>query len=249
MAGTIRLLVVDDHPVYRSGLVTMLRSRPSNIEVVGEADDGAVAVRMVAETDPHVVLMDIKMTGMDGIEATRQIKQRFPRVRILALSAYDDEDYVLEMVKAGASGYMLKDADHTLIISGIQAVHEGKARIHPRLAVKVFAAFAQLSSTNPRRDADSFDGLTERELEILKLIAAGATGRQVANKLWISERTVDSHIQNIYRKLDIGDRIQATLYAIRKGLISPADVSGDRRDGGAPNRGAGGQATTPAGGR
>ena len=220
MKEPIRVLVVDDHPVYRDGLITMLRSRPSNIEVIGEACDGAEAVAMVGELNPHVVLMDIKMAGMDGIEATRQIKQRHPAVKVLALSAYDDEDYVLEMVKAGASGYMLKDADSVIIISGIEAVYEGKARIHPRLAMKVLTAFAAASNDAERRDRDRGSGLTERELEILKLIARGMSNRQVANHLWISERTVDNHVQNIYRKLGVGDRTQATLYAIRKGLVS-----------------------------
>lgn len=219
MKQSIRVLVVDDHPVYRDGLITMLRSRPSNIEVIGEASDGAEAVALVGTLNPHVVLMDIKMAGMDGIEATRQIKQLFPGVKVLALSAYEDDDYVLEMVKAGASGYMLKDADNTIIISGIEAVHEGKARIHPRLAMKVFQAFAEISSEN-QRDKDMFDGLTEREIEILRLIARGMTNRQVSAHLWISERTVDNHVQNIYKKLNISDRTQATLYAVRKGLIS-----------------------------
>lgn len=219
MKQSIRVLVVDDHPVYRDGLITMLRSRPSNIEVIGEASDGAEAVAMVGTLNPHVVLMDIKMAGMDGIEATRQIKQLFPDVKVLALSAYEDDDYVLEMVKAGASGYMLKDADNTIIISGIEAVHEGKARIHPRLAMKVFQAFAEISNEN-QREKDIFDGLTEREIEILRLIARGMTNRQVSNHLWISERTVDNHVQNIYKKLNISDRTQATLYAVRKGIIS-----------------------------
>ncbi|MGQ9677569.1 MAG: response regulator, partial [Chloroflexota bacterium] len=232
MKQSIRVLVVDDHPVYRDGLITMLRSRPSNIEVIGEASDGAEAVAMVGTLNPHVVLMDIKMAGMDGIEATRQIKQLFPDVKVLALSAYEDDDYVLEMVKAGASGYMLKDADNTIIISGIEAVHEGKARIHPRLAMKVFQAFAEISNEN-QRDKDIFDGLTEREIEILRLIARGMTNRQVSNHLWISERTVDNHVQNIYKKLNISDRTQATLYAVRKGIISINETgAANKRNGG-----------------
>lgn len=232
---SIKVLVVDDHPVYREGLVTMLRSEPSGIEVVGEADDGGVAVQMVEDTEPDVVLMDIKMAGMNGIEATRRIKSRFPDVKILALSAFDDDDYVLETVKAGASGYMLKDADNTVIVSGIKAVHEGKARIHPRLAVKVFQAFAELSSQHSRRNDNAFDGLTDRELEVLQCIARGLTNRQVAAHLWISERTVDNHVQNIYRKLNISDRIQATLYAVRKGIIS---VNGTVPGAGSRERGA-----------
>lgn len=232
MKQSIRVLVVDDHPVYRDGLITMLRSRPSNIEVIGEASDGAEAVAMVGTLNPHVVLMDIKMAGMDGIEATRQIKQLSPDVKVLALSAYEDDDYVLEMVKAGASGYMLKDADNTIIISGIEAVHEGKARIHPRLAMKVFQAFAEISNEN-QRDKDIFDGLTEREIEILRLIARGMTNRQVSNHLWISERTVDNHVQNIYKKLNISDRTQATLYAVRKGIISINETgAANKRNGG-----------------
>lgn len=220
MEQSIRVLVVDDHPVYRGGLVTMLKARPGNIDIVGEAEDGAAALRRVEETCPDVVLMDIKMAGMDGIEATRQIKQRFPKVKVLALSAYDSDDYVLEMLKVGASGYMLKDADHTVIMSGIAAVHEGNGRIHPRLAARVFQAFAELSSSTPRRNSDLYDGLTDREIEVLRLLATGATNRQIANHLWISERTVDNHVLNIYRKINVGDRVQAILYAVRKGLVS-----------------------------
>lgn len=220
MAQSIRVLVVDDHPVYRGGLVTMLKARPGNIVVVGEAVDGFSALRLVEETCPDVVLMDIKMPGMDGIEATRQIKHRFPRVKILALSAYDSDDYVLGMLKVGASGYMLKDADHTVIMSGIAAVHEGKGRIHPRLAARVFEAFAELSSNSLQHRNDLYDGLTDRELEVLRLLATGETNRQIANRLWISERTVDNHVQNIYRKINVSDRVQAILYAIRKGLVS-----------------------------
>ncbi|MHB0869164.1 MAG: response regulator [Chloroflexota bacterium] len=225
MAQSIRVLVVDDHPVYRGGLVTMLKARPGNIDIVGEAEHGAAALRLVEETCPDVVLMDIKMAGMDGIEATRQIKQRFPSVKVLALSAYDSDDYVLGMLKVGASGYMLKDADHTVIMSGIAAVHEGKGRIHPRLAARVFEAFAELSSGTSRRNSDLYDGLTDREVEVLRLLATGATNRQIANRLWISERTVDNHVLNIYRKINVGDRVQAILYAVRKGLVSADDMT------------------------
>jgi two-component system response regulator DegU len=202
----------------------MLKARPSNIVVVGEAEDGSAALRLVEETSPDVVLMDIKMPGMDGIEATRQIKHRFPRVKILALSAYDSDDYVLEMLKVGASGYMLKDADHTVIMSGIAAVYEGKGRIHPRLAARVFEAFAELSSNSPRHRNDLYDGLTDREIEVLRLLATGSTNKQIANLLWINERTVDNHVQNIYRKINVSDRAQAILYAIRKGLVSTDDT-------------------------
>jgi DNA-binding NarL/FixJ family response regulator len=231
LAQSIRVLVVDDHPVYRGGLITMLKARPSNMDVVGEAEDGATALRMVGETTPDVVLMDIKMPGMDGIEATRQIKQRFPKVKVLALSAYDSDDYVLEMLKVGASGYMLKDADHTVIMSGIAAVHEGKGRIHPRLAARVFEAFAELSGGNaPGHHNDLYDGLTDREIEVLRLLATGATNRQIANRLWISERTVDNHVQNVYRKINVSDRIQAILYAVRKGLVSADGSSPGKTD-------------------
>jgi DNA-binding NarL/FixJ family response regulator len=220
MSQPIRVVVVEDHPVYRAGLTMMMEARPEGIDVVGEAADGAAALRMVAETGPDVVLMDIRMAGMDGIEATRQIKQRFPGVKVLALSAYDGDDCVLEMLRAGASGYMLKDADHSVIVSGIAAVAEGKGRIHPRLAARVFEAFAELSNGPQRRQGDPYDGLTGRELEVLRLLSTGATNRQIGEQLWISERTVDNHVQNIYRKIDVSDRAQAILYSVRKGLVS-----------------------------
>ncbi|HEX2987019.1 MAG TPA: response regulator transcription factor, partial [Chloroflexota bacterium] len=151
----------------------------------------------------------------------RQIKQHFPKVKVLALSAYDSDDYVLEMLKVGASGYMLKDADQSVIVSGIAAVHEGKGRIHPRLAARVFEAFAELSGNGAQHDPAPYDGLTNREIEVLRWLATGATNRQIATHLWISERTVDNHVQNIYRKLNVSDRVQAILYAVRKGLVSP----------------------------
>lgn len=218
MEQPIRVLVVDDHPVYRRGLVTMLRERHSNIDVIGEARDGSEAVGLVADLNPHVVLMDIKMPVMDGIEATRRIKGLFPRVKVLALSAYDDDGYVTEMVKAGASGYMLKEADHATIVSSVEAVHEGKTQLHPRLATKVFGAFDLPAEED--RQKDDYDGLTERELEVLRLVACGMTTRQVAIRLWVSEHTVENHLHSIYRKLGISDRIGATLYAIRKGIIT-----------------------------
>lgn len=230
MAQSIRVLVVDDHPVYRGGLVTMLKARSGNIDVVGEADNGAAALRLVEETSPDVVLMDIKMAGMDGIEATRQIKQRFPDVKVLALSAYDSDDYVLEMLKVGASGYMLKDADQTIIMSGITAVYEGNGRIHPRLAARVFEAYAELSSSSTRRGGYLYDGLTGREIEVLRLLATGETNKQIANRLWISERTVDNHVLNIYRKINVSDRAQAILYAVRKGLVSTDGMAAARAE-------------------
>ena len=217
MEQAIRVLVVDDHPVYRSGLVTMLCERHSNIDVIGEARNGAEAVGMVAELKPHVVLMDIKMPVMDGIEATRRIKRLFPAVKVLALSAYDDDGYVAEMVKAGASGYMLKEADHVTIVSSVEAVHEGKTHLHPRLAMKVFGAFDRPGEEEAQ--GDPYDGLTERELEVLRLIARGMTTREVARRLWISEHTVEKHVHSIYRRLGISDRYSATMYAIRKGII------------------------------
>jgi two-component system, NarL family, response regulator DegU len=225
MSQEIRVLVVEDHPVYRAGLIATIGVRPGDIDVVGEAGDGATALRLVEETLPDVVLMDIKMAGMDGIEVTRQIKQRFPDVKILALSAHDGDDFVLEMLRAGASGYMLKDADHTVIMSGITAVHEGKGRIHPRLAARVFEAFAELSNGPAQRQSNPYDGLTDRELEVMRLLAAGATNRQIAERLWISERTVDNHVLNIYRKINVSDRAHAILYAVRKGLISAGGTS------------------------
>jgi DNA-binding NarL/FixJ family response regulator len=231
VAHTIRVLVVEDHPVYRAGLVTTISAHPGNIEIVGEAGDGSTALRLVDEKRPDVVLLDIRMDGMDGIEVMRQIRHRFPDVKVLALSAYDGDDCVLEMLKAGASGYMLKDADHTVIISGITAVYEGKGRIHPRLATRVFEAFAELSSGPPQRTSDPYDGLTERELEVLRLLAAGSSNRQIAERLWISERTVDNHVQNIYRKIGVSDRAHAMLYAIRKGLVQASGNStGKSRD-------------------
>ncbi len=215
----IRVTVVDDHPLYRKGLMAALNSHSSRVEVVGEAEEGAEALLKIGQSAPDVVLMDIRMRGMDGIEATKRIKERYPGVQVIALSAHDDDGYVLEMLKAGAAGYPLKDADGSTIVRSIEAVHRGEAEMHPSVARKVIQNFAELARHRDLRPRQAFDGLSEREVEVLELLARGKTNREIASLLCISERTVDNHVRNIYSKLNISDRSQAILYAIRKGLV------------------------------
>lgn len=215
----IRVAVVDDHPLYRKGLMAALSSHSSRVEVVGEAAEGAEALLKIGQIAPDVVLMDIRMRGMDGIEATKRIRERYPRVQVIALSAHDDDGYVLEMLKAGAAGYLLKDADGSTIVRSIEAVHRGEAEMHPSVARKVIQNFAELARHQDLRPRQAFDGLSEREVEVLELLARGKTNREIASLLCISERTVDNHVRNIYSKLNISDRSQAILYAIRKGLV------------------------------
>ncbi len=217
--STIRVAVAEDHPLYRDGLVRALGSAPRRVQVVGEARDGSEALVLVERTMPDVILMDIKMLGMNGIEATRHIKKEWPQVHVIALSAYDDEDYIYEIIKAGAEGYLLKDAESATILGGIEAVMRGDTLIHPNVARKMLRQFAELAQNASRRTEDLYDGLTDRELEVLQLIARGSTNREAAAQLVISERTVDNHVRSIYRKLNIVDRSQAVLYAVRKGLI------------------------------
>ncbi len=219
----IRVLLADDHAVLRDGL-RLLLEREIDIEVVGEAGDGEEATKKAVELVPDVVVLDIGMPIMSGIEAARLIKEKKPKIGILVLTVYDDDEYVFKLLKAGASGYLLKKVAGAELASAIRAVSSGEFLLSSAVAEKVVAGYLQEPKQN---GVELPDGLTKREVEILKLIAEGATNKEIAEKLFISVKTVESHRTNIFRKLDIHDRIQAATYAIRKGLIEDKSAKPD----------------------
>ena len=213
MSEVIRVLVADDHPVVRQGLRAFLELQ-DGIEVVGEAADGVEAERLVLEMMPDVVLLDLVMPKVDGIGAIHRIRTVSPATRILVLTSFADDDKVFAAVKAGAAGYLLKDVNHADLADGIRTVHRGEALLHPTVAAKLMREFAQPD----RRDA-SPDRLTEREMEVLRLLAKGMSNKEIAGELSVSEKTVKSHVSNVLQKLHLADRTQAALYAVRERLV------------------------------
>jgi DNA-binding NarL/FixJ family response regulator len=209
--GTIRVLLVDDHHVVREGLRRML-DLESGIQVIGEARSGEEAIAKALSLSPDVIVMDLKMPGMDGITATREIKQRLPDVGILVLTLYA-EDYVKQAVEAGVSGYLLKDSDCEQIVRAIHQVYEGLCPIAPSLTRDLVMEYAELSRTNRASI------LTRRQLEILRLIADGESGKEIGERLFISTSTVKREIRQILSKLKVSDRAQAVSAAIKRGLI------------------------------
>ena len=210
---TARVLIADDQTLFRTGLARLLSEDP-RVEIVGLASDGADAVAKAAKLKPDVVLMDIKMPNLDGIEATRQITAADPAIKILMLTTFEADNYVIQALKAGASGYVLKDSSAEAIVSSLIAVMLGERVMASLVANRVLEMLT--GTTTPK---EFYDGLTAREIEILKLLATGMGNKQIAYRLQISEKTVRNHVSNTYEKLGIYDRAQAVLYAVRKGLV------------------------------
>lgn len=210
----ITVLVVDDHAIVRQGLRALMQSR-SDLELVGEAANGAEAVAKAAELKPDVILMDILMPQMDGIEATIAIRKADPRARILILTSYAEDEKLFPAIKAGAVGYLLKDSSPQDLVQAIHDVHDGKASLHPTVALKVMQELIQPAALEPGQDA-----LTEREKEVLGLLAQGESNQDIARRLIIGERTVGTHVSSILSKLHLANRTQAALYALRHGLNS-----------------------------
>ena len=210
---TARVMIADDQTLFRTGLARLL-DEDSRVEVVGLAIDGAEAVKLAAKLKPDVVLMDLKMPNMDGIEATRQIVAQTPETKVLILTTFEADNHVIQALKAGARGYVLKDALSDAIVSGILAVVAGESVMAGAVANRVLEML-----TGARTPKEFYDGLTAREIEILKLLPTGMANKQIAFRLKISEKTVRNHVSNMYEKLSIYDRSQAVLYAVRKGLV------------------------------
>lgn len=214
----IKVLIVDDHRVVREGLVAILKSK-ENIMVVGEAQDGQEAVEKARALLPDVILMDVSMPRMNGVEATRLIKREFPHIGIAALTMYEEQQYIFDLVRAGATGYLLKDSDSSQIVAAIQAIYRGESLIHPSVASKILTEFSAMSQKKGKKASWVEHDLTEREITVLRLVADGKTNKEIAVSLDLSEKTVKNHVRNIFHKLQVYDRTQAAILAIRKGLI------------------------------
>ena len=212
----IRVLIVDDQELFRRGLMMVLGSE-DEIEIVGEASDGDQGAELAALTAPDVVLLDIRMPRRTGLEACSAIKAAVPSAKIIMLTVSDEEADLYDAVKSGASGYLLKDSSVEEVAQAVRVVADGQSLISPSMAVKLIDEFKQMS--RPERDAGAGFKLTERELEVLRLVAKGLNNREIAKQLFISENTVKNHVRNILEKLQLHSRMEAVMYAVREKLL------------------------------
>ena len=226
----IRVLVVDDHALFRRGLQMVLGAE-TDIEVVGEASDGAEALKVAAETTPDIVLMDVRMPKRGGIDATTAIKGAVPSTKIIMLTISDEEADLYDAIKAGAMGYLLKEISIEEVASAVRAVYNGQSLISPSMASKLLTEFATMVRKDDERQQVPTPRLTDREMEVLKLVAKGINNRDIAKKLFISENTVKNHIRNILEKLQLHSRMEAVVYAVREKLSKSPDVAARRRRG------------------
>lgn len=220
MTVPIRILLVDDHAMLRQGTAELL-NRERDIRVVGEASDGLEAIRLVEQLKPDIVVMDVRMPVMSGIEATQRIRQEHPRVQVLVLTAYDDDQYIFSLLQAGASGYLLKNAPVSELIRAIRQVKAGESPLAPAIARKVVV---RMSGGRSQTESDELpldvEELTPREQEVLQLLAQGMSNRHIAETLYISDRTVQAHLTNIFAKMQVSSRLEAVLVAIRRGWLT-----------------------------
>jgi len=212
--SSIRVMIVDDHPVVREGLVAMLE-RQDGMTVVGEAADGAAAVLKAIDSNPDVVLMDLRMPVMDGVEAMRKIGESVPAARFIVLTTYDNDDYIIKGIEAGARAYLLKDSPREELFRAIRAVNRGESLIEPSVVSKVQDRLAALSRQSPNSEL-----LSDREMGVLRLMATGAPNKTIAAELCISESTVKTHVQSIFQKLEVNDRTEAVTHALQMGIIT-----------------------------
>jgi NarL family two-component system response regulator LiaR len=208
----ISLVIVDDHAIVRQGLRTYLELQP-DIEVVGEASDGREALEVVRDTLPDIVLMDLVMPHVDGVEATRTITMLSPSSRVIVLTSFSEDEKVFASIKAGAQGYLMKDVLPQELVRAIRTVHRGEAQLDPEIARKLMQEFTNPQPATPKHD------LTERELEVLRLIAQGKSNKDISEDLVLSEKTVKTHVSNILQKLHLTDRTQAAVYALRQKIV------------------------------
>jgi two-component system response regulator NreC len=215
MTSKIRILIADDHTLFRNGICALLEDEQDMV-VVGEADNGRDAVRLAGQLKPHVVLMDIAMPLLNGLEATRQIKREHPEINVLVLTMYDHEEYFREMLEVGASGYIIKRAAATELVSAIRAVYNGEAVLSPAITRLLLEDYL---TRDVHREVDDPNALSSREREVLQLIAEGKTSREIAEILHLSVKTVQSHRTSLMQKLDLHDRGELIKYAIQKKII------------------------------
>ena len=211
----IRVLLADDHVLVRQGIRQFLEDE-ADIEIIAEANDGAEAIRMIQEQQPDIAILDIHMPNVSGVEATRRIKEHFAKVRVLILTAYDDDPYVFALLQAGADGYVLKTASAEELVRAVRTVYKGQSALSPEIASKVVR---QMASGKPAGAAEQVELLTERELDVLRLAAQGKTNRAIGGELDISHRTVQGHLASIYGKLGVNSRTEAVTEALRRGWI------------------------------
>ena len=219
----IKVLLADDHPVVREGLQTMLATTP-DIEVIAEANDGLEAIEKANEHQPHVVLMDLRMPNLDGLEATRRIKSQLASTSVIVLTVYDNDAYVVDAVRAGAGGYLLKDASKDLLVHTIRAVNSGGMLIKTSLLRQAILSNASVTGGQSKEEhinVTASNGLTPRERDVLRLVIEGQSNKEIGGSLSISEDTAKKHVQTILSKLGVSDRTQAAVKAVRAGLIAP----------------------------
>jgi len=216
----ITVMIVDDHEMVRRGACSYLEAQP-DISVVAQAGSGEEAVRLAQEQIPDVVLMDLVMPGMDGVEATRKVKNASPRTQIIILTSFHQDEYIFPALQAGAISYLLKDVKAAELLEAIRRAAQGEATLHPKIAARVIKTFQDLAN----EEASPFTALTEREMEVLKLIAKGYSNEKIAEQLVISLGTVKGHVSNILSKLHLVDRTQAAVYAWQKGVVRRGDDS------------------------
>ena len=212
--STIRVMIVDDHTVVRDGVATMLGRQP-DISVVGEASNGREAVDISKSLSPDVILMDLRMPEMDGVEAMRLIREYNQEVKFIVLTTFDTDEYIFHAVEVGAKGFLLKDASREELFEAVRAVHRGESLVQPGVAARLLDRFAELSRPTPDEPL-----LSARELEVVQLMSTGAANKEIAVELSISESTVKTHVANIFQKLDVNDRTGAVTTAIQKGIIT-----------------------------
>jgi len=216
--NTIRVILAEDHTIVRKGLRSLLEGE-EDIEVIGEAGNGKEAITLVEQKKPDIVVMDIGMPELNGLEATRRIKKKFPQTKVLILTMHTNEEYVFEILQAGASGYIVKKAAPTELVSALRAVEQGESFLSPSISKKVIDEYLQRAGEAKRRGA--FELLTDREREVLQLIAEGNSTRGIAGRLFISTKTVETHRSNLMEKLDLHGTADLTRYAIRTGIVDP----------------------------
>lgn len=215
--NTVRILIAEDHTIVRKGLCSLLKNE-KDIDVIGEAENGKEAIKQVEELNPDVVVMDISMPLLNGLDATRQIKKRFPEVKVLVLTVHSNEEYISEILKAGASGYIVKKAAPEELVAAIHAISRGNSFLSPSVSKSVIKKFLQVAGAEAGLEKSSL--LTEREREVLQLIAEGHSTRKIAEFLFISVKTIEAHRSHIMEKLDLHNIADLTRYAIRTGIIS-----------------------------
>jgi NarL family two-component system response regulator LiaR len=219
--GKIKVLIADDHAIVRVGTRRIIEQE-ADIEVVAEAANGTEAVNLAGSTRPDVAIMDIAMPGVDGIEATKQIKSLYPSIAVLILSAYDDDQFVFSLLEAGAAGYLLKSIRGRELVEAIRRVYAGESVLHPAIARKVLNRFALAPGKPPR--SEPVDVLSERELEVLRLATRGLSNQQIANQLFLSLRTVQAHLGHIFNKLRVSSRTEAVVRALKEGWVTLEDI-------------------------